>query len=494
MGTSSRAARDFIDDALTDRRVVVPALLAIALAVRCLHLDRSLWLDEGLSLHQAAALGRVDAQRPLYFLILRLWMLTGRGEIWLRLPSVLFGVAGVGVLYAVGRRLAGSRAALLAALFMALSPALAWHAQELRMYSLAPLLMLLSTLTLLRWFERGARSRLVVHAACAYLTLLCHPVNIFGVASMAAFAFACLREQLDTPARQRALRDLGATYGALALLWLPFAFLSARHPEATAWLTRPGPGVLLTLHVWSFVRNFKGPWVRAILEPAVLTCLVAALLRAWRSSDRASTAVIPIAAWFYGPVAAIFSRSVLSRPCWILRFFTGYAPALFLTVAIGAVALHGRMRWLSYVVVGSILSLQVAALRVLAAPGEEWRAAARYVAAHASPGDAVIVWGAGSPGVNVWSYYFERPSAAVDSLDELRRALPRASTTRVWIAARLLDEYEERTRQVAAALGPRATVVGHTFPGVAVIEGSFPSLPPTPSVNADESSGSVSSR
>ncbi len=479
MESSSRASRVFVNDALTDGRVVVPALLAIALAVRCLHLDRSLWLDEGLSLRQATALGPVDAQRPLYFLILRLWMLTGRNEIWLRAPSLLFGVAGVGVLHAVGRRLAGPRAALLAAAFMALSPSLAWHAQEVRMYSLAPLLMLLSAWTLLRWFERGATSRLLVHGACAYLTLLCHPVTIFGVASMAAFAFASLREQLDTPARRRALRDLGATYGALALLWSPFAFLSAIHPEATGWVTRPGPGVVLTLHDWAFVRTFRAPWVRAILEPSLLTCIFAALATAWRSRDRASLTAIPIAAWFYGPVAAIFLASVFARPCWILRFFTGYAPGLFLTVAIGAVALHRRARWLSFVVVGAIVFLQVVSLSVLGAPGEDWRAAARYVAEHAAPGDAIIEWGAGSPGVNVWSYYFDRPYAAVGSLNELRRALPKASTARVWIAVRV-DGYEGPPRQAIAALGPRATIVAHAFPGVAIIEATLRALSPAP--------------
>ncbi|HSZ82357.1 MAG TPA: hypothetical protein VLA14_08750, partial [Polyangia bacterium] len=57
------------------------ALLVLALVLRCLYLNRSLWLDEGLSLEQAFTLAGKDAQQPLYFLFLALWTRLGGSAI-----------------------------------------------------------------------------------------------------------------------------------------------------------------------------------------------------------------------------------------------------------------------------------------------------------------------------------------------------------------------------------------------------------------------------
>src|SRR5450432_725134 len=239
------------------------SLLLLALAVRCVYLNRSLWLDEGLSLEQAWELDGKDGQRPLYFLFLKLWLHAGSSAIWLRLPSVLFGVAGVAVLYALARRLAGPRVAFLAALFMSLSTPMVWHSQEMRMYSLAPLLMLLSALTLLRWIDNQTRARLAAHGVCVALALLCHTLAFPGLAALACLAFLSL-------GAGAARRSLVAVYALVLLAWTPCVYLAVTHRDLFGWVRKPGLMALVGVHDQAFVTFPHEPLFRTIAGVLVI--------------------------------------------------------------------------------------------------------------------------------------------------------------------------------------------------------------------------------
>jgi 4-amino-4-deoxy-L-arabinose transferase-like glycosyltransferase len=117
---------------------------ALALMLRVYHLDaQSLWYDEGISAHQvtrsfgeiADAAGQ-DTHPPLYYWLLKIWGARfGQTEDGLRSLSVVFGVASVGLTFAIGRRLFGLGAAFVAALIVACAPLAVYYSQEVRMYS-----------------------------------------------------------------------------------------------------------------------------------------------------------------------------------------------------------------------------------------------------------------------------------------------------------------------------------------------------------------------
>src|SRR5690606_21032322 len=122
-------------------------ILLTAAALRIYQLgSESLWIDEGYSIRNIMLI-TVDNNlfggiRPLYFFLMDAWLKLGmaKDEFLFRLPSAIFGIAGVWILYCLGRRLAGSRSALLASLFMAVSVLHINHSQEVRMYALTALL------------------------------------------------------------------------------------------------------------------------------------------------------------------------------------------------------------------------------------------------------------------------------------------------------------------------------------------------------------------
>jgi 4-amino-4-deoxy-L-arabinose transferase-like glycosyltransferase len=117
--------------------------------------SKSLWIDEAWSLwvsrqpipDMLAWLVRVDQHPPLYYLLLHSWMRafgssnSSASDIAAaaRALSTLSGTLNIPVIYALGRRLIGRKAGLLAALILALSPFHVWFGQEARMYALLSL-------------------------------------------------------------------------------------------------------------------------------------------------------------------------------------------------------------------------------------------------------------------------------------------------------------------------------------------------------------------
>lgn len=135
-------------------------LLSFALSLRLINLNQSFWLDEAAqAIESARPLSdqwqlAADFHPPLYHLILHFWMLAGRSEIWLRIPSVLFALGSITALYLLSNLLKRKKEGMLSAIFLATSGFHLWYSQEARPYMLFAFLSFLSTYFLLKknWF------------------------------------------------------------------------------------------------------------------------------------------------------------------------------------------------------------------------------------------------------------------------------------------------------------------------------------------------------
>lgn len=115
--------------------MIVFLLLGVSLILRLVNLNQSLWLDEAVQAITAREsfsyifqeiIG--DFHPPLYHFLMHFWVgIFGSSEIALRMPSVLFGIGTVFVIYKIG--------GLLPALFLATAPFHIYYSQEARMYS-----------------------------------------------------------------------------------------------------------------------------------------------------------------------------------------------------------------------------------------------------------------------------------------------------------------------------------------------------------------------
>ncbi|MGB5493634.1 MAG: glycosyltransferase family 39 protein, partial [Sedimenticolaceae bacterium] len=120
--------------------------------------DASLWLDEAASVQFAGLpwstlwLTGYDNAPPLYYSVLKVVLFISDSEFAVRLPSLVFGVLTIPVVYWAGRLVAGPQGALAAALVFALSAAQVEYSQEARAYSLLVFALALALVGLLQFF------------------------------------------------------------------------------------------------------------------------------------------------------------------------------------------------------------------------------------------------------------------------------------------------------------------------------------------------------
>lgn len=137
---------------------ILLGFLVLALGLRLVNYDQSLWFDEACmsrqrldTLPQLLATVYVDIHPPLYICFMFVWnSALGDAEWSLRLFPLLSGLGGLVMIYVAGRRLVGERAALVAAGLLCLSPVHLWYSIEARPYTA----ILLGVLCLVWLFDR----------------------------------------------------------------------------------------------------------------------------------------------------------------------------------------------------------------------------------------------------------------------------------------------------------------------------------------------------
>lgn len=133
-----------------------------------------------------------------------------------RLPSLLAGTATVPVVLALGRRLASTGAAWLAAVAFALAPFATFYGTETRAYALATFLGALALLLELRALDVPSRGRWAAFAVAAAAALYTHYTALLVLAVPAVWAFVVF------PDRRRPLLLAHAVVALAYVPWLPF--------------------------------------------------------------------------------------------------------------------------------------------------------------------------------------------------------------------------------------------------------------------------------
>jgi mannosyltransferase len=348
-----------------------------------------------------------DANHLVYYLLLHYWIAAfGDSPDAMRALSVLAMAGAAACVTLAGRRLASTRAGLLAGLVFALVPSVSRFAQEIRSYALEVLVATLATLLLLRALDQPAVRRWAAYGACLAALGYLDPVALAAVTGhAAAVAMRWWRDRDD-----RLFWFVPAALAGLAA-WLPLAVISW-HEESgqVGWILRPG----MDLPVFSFfVRNL-------FYSTSVATAFILLAILAWAVDRRPAAfatafAVVPVAAvWLVsqGPHAFFFPRFLLPTVgAWAMLAGIGLArvdaraaAAVVLTLALlGAgdqqvIRSPGAHNW-AYYPVGS------------GATYPDFAGAAAIIAREARAGDG-IVYPAGGQGwqmINLGvQYYLER--------------------------------------------------------------------------------------
>lgn len=121
-------------------------ILLLALGLRLIGIGQSFWLDESISANVAKMpIGEIvknfsigDFHPPIFYWFLDLWTkIFGSHVVILRLSSVLLSLITIYFVYLIGKKIKNEKIGILAALFLAINPLFVYYSQELRMYSMS---------------------------------------------------------------------------------------------------------------------------------------------------------------------------------------------------------------------------------------------------------------------------------------------------------------------------------------------------------------------
>jgi len=187
--------------------LLLALVLLLAMGLRMYNLSsESLSLDEGQS-HASVAMPfgemlneiKQDTHPPLYFVLLygsiRIF---GDTEFGMRIPSVLFGVLAVLLVFPVTRLLRDRETALIATVLAAASLFQIRHAQEARMYSLTACLSLLSCWCFLRLYKKhDSPIDVIAYVLSTTLLLYTHFYGLFILAAQNLYALMIIARAPD---------------------------------------------------------------------------------------------------------------------------------------------------------------------------------------------------------------------------------------------------------------------------------------------------------
>ena len=352
--------------------------------------QRPLWFDETVSVEAARLstsslahyVATVESNMSLYHVLLHLWLGLGSSDGFARSLSVLFGLMTLPVLFALARRLFDTRTAAIAVVLLAANVNFVGHAREARGYSLAVLLVTVSSLFLVRAVQDGERRQWLLFGVAGVLAVYAHLLAALAVAAQLG-SVLILRRRIS-------MRPLASTAAAMTLLLAPLAAALLLHEQRRQidWITQPRPRQLPGLFVW-----FTESWTLSALFGAAALLALAAAVTGWRS-DRTGMRrwrYVLVVAWLVVPPAAAFVIS-FAQPVYLYRYFLVCLPALVILVAAGIARIERT--WIVIPIVVAAVALS-ARTTVECTPGcvigeDDWRSAAVYVDTQLRPGDGVI--------------------------------------------------------------------------------------------------------
>ncbi|MDW8236432.1 MAG: hypothetical protein RMK98_07440 [Bacteroidia bacterium] len=208
-------------------------ILVIAAGLRLYNLGRrSLWFDEATEFWVAKApttqllpcIKRSIQDPPLYSILLHLWVRLGESEFFLRLPSVIFSLAGIVALMYWGVREIGWQWGWLPAWGATLAESDIRFAQEVGQYAPAIAFLAWSLFFLSEFYRSGTRNSLIAWMLCSILAIYTYYGSGISLPLTAGVMLLyLLKEKKFRQALHLGFAGIGVAVAVLPLLlfWIP---------------------------------------------------------------------------------------------------------------------------------------------------------------------------------------------------------------------------------------------------------------------------------
>ena len=405
-----------ITTALLLATMCIPIVLSVAF-----FMGQSLRLDESQSLWQTSrtvadilAIVAGDVHVPLYHILLHFWLVCfGNSVSIARSMSLLLYVVSIPALYLVGRRAYSRTIGLFAAFLFAISPFMNWYGNEIRMYTLFTLFVILNQYFFIRLFqEKVTNDRIWVgYILTAVLGTFSHYFFFLVLAGQMVFYF--MRQDLFP---RGSLWRFAFTASFVVLAFVPWGWYVYHIGQAG--FQEPNLPAPTTVNLFStfsqFMFGFQNDNVNTFFLSLWPVTVILGLLTLRRSNR-----MLPETEYFLTTIlvsfAIAFFGSFVLAPVFVSRYLIFTVPSLYLVLAS---LLNGYSRTLANVGRLALAGVMVGMLWVeVVSPTtpvkENYAQASDYLTAHTSPQDIVIL---SAPFTIYPVQYYYRGPAAIETL------------------------------------------------------------------------------
>lgn len=352
---------------------VIAATLA-GLAVR-LVVTRGLSLDEIRTAELARLpfgqlinhLARAGVQPPLHpVLVWFMVHLFGDGDMALRVPSLIAGVALIPAMAWLAAEVFERRSAVVSALFGAVAPALVWYSQEASRYALVALFGTLAVVAAIRVIQRGRPADWTLHvlAASAAVWSGWSGVSIVAATELALLATVMQRRRANA-LPSRFLTAWGVGTLALACQLLPLGLLLASQLKHGGGLAGVANVSASGISFYTTVSNvswglfgFHAGAVTRVLSAVWPLGMLASLVSIGRETTARGWMILAFA---LAPAVATFALGLAVPGAFDIRYALASVPLAFVLIARIATT-WPRSQTGRILVVGAIAAVLVGAL------------------------------------------------------------------------------------------------------------------------------------
>lgn len=299
-------------------------------------INNSIRLDESQSLWQTSrSLGKIfeiiaeDVHIPLYHVLLHLWQAyLGSDVVLARLLSLLFFVVSIPAVYLLSQYAYKNKTiSLFATLLVAISPFLNWYANEVRMYSLLTLVVILNQYFFLRIYKQNDKIAFIGYLITSLIGIYIH--YFFSVFLFISAVFYYIYKKQF---KKGTFKKLLLIYIFVGLCFLPWLLFVYSHGSASN--TKPlliTPSSIDLFNTFSqYVIGFQNDTINTLILSLwpVTTILLFLLLQRRKHGHNFETLYFINVAFI--PLLLIFTFSLFVRPFFVSRYLSFSIPSLYI--------------------------------------------------------------------------------------------------------------------------------------------------------------------
>jgi hypothetical protein len=346
-------------------------ILLVAVILRLYKIDfQSLWMDEIYTLNVASSknsfstiISEVNLRESfpyLYFFIMNaMFTLFGDTSIVARIPSVIFGVMGVWMIYKLGKELYSKNTGLISAALLTINEYHLYHSQDARAYSIYIFSIILSYYFLIKFLKDNCNKNLINYILSVALLL---NVNFFSPINVIAQGFLLFGFFIFIPTEKRKLltSKLIIIVVAFFLSFLPniykFYLLSK---FKSSWIPAPTNdgltkilfeftgnseliifiiGLLFTHYIIKIFNQKKTNNLNQILENKMIFSYILSFV------------------WIFTVVFVIILKSYTSNSLYISRYFSSLLPIILILISISIVNIKNIIIKASFILILLVFS------------------------------------------------------------------------------------------------------------------------------------------